>query len=389
MTRLGLTLGFALLPCSLAFGQAPAYYAGRLGTDTLYLEVVRVTESRVEGVVVYRTPQLETLVYAVELEGGLPSTWRVQATAVQTGRQVTIDGRADGAIAELVVTRTGRADTVRFGELRLPVFPYSPPTIGLYELITRWAVRAGLDSVPLLFAFPGARRPLPNAVVRVRSGVPAPPRGPGVSGAFDIGYPGGFHRLEVDSAGRVLRLDASATTTRLDFRSTIPFNPDSVVAAWQGRAAGPLAPRDTVRAAIGSGEIVIDYGRPSKRGRTIFGGLVPYGEVWRTGANAATHFSTPVDLLAGDSRIPAGRYTLFTIPDPERPTLIVNRQVGQWGTAYDPGKDLVRIPMTSRATTAAVERLTIRIQESGTTWRLVFEWDSASWEAVLRMASPD
>src|SRR5437899_10858689 len=95
------------------------------------------------------------------------------------------------------------------------------------------------------------------------------------------------------------------------------------VGAWatefaQAEAAqgpmGQLSPRDTVRAQLGGANLLVDYGRPHKRGREIWGRLVPYGQVWRTGANAATQFRTDSDLRIGDAAIPKGTYTLWTIP---------------------------------------------------------------------------
>src|SRR5690606_2233295 len=110
-------------------------------------------------------------------------------------------------------------------------------------------------------------------------------------------------------------------------------------------------------------EIEIDYGTPRKRGREIWGALVPFGEVWRTGANQATHFRTSRDLVFGAGAdtlvVPAGTYTLFSIPQPDGGVLIINRQTGQTGTAYDPARDLGRVTLTSRPLPEMVERFTI------------------------------
>jgi hypothetical protein len=108
-----------------------------------------------------------------------------------------------------------------------------------------------------------------------------------------------------------------------------------------------LSPRDTARMELGAGKhLFIDYGRPSMRGRRIMGGLVPYGRVWRTGANAATTLVTDVDLTSAAVRVPRGTYTLYTLPTAGGWTLIVNRQTGQWGTQYEP-------PATWRASPCA------------------------------------
>jgi len=143
----------------------------------------------------------------------------------------------------------------------------------------------------------------------------------------------------------------------------------------------PASPRDTTRAMVGAASVLIDYGRPSKRGREIWGGLVPYDTAWRLGANTATHIRTDKDLEIGGVTVPAGLYTLFLLPTRTGATLLVNSQTGQWGTAYDASKDLYRIPMTRRPDAQAVEeRLTIRI-EGGT---LLVLWDRGGFSTSIK-----
>ncbi len=91
--------------------------------------------------------------------------------------------------------------------------------------------------------------------------------------------------------------------------------------------------------------VTIQYSRPSMRGRKIFGGLVPYDEVWRTGANAATSLKTDVDLNIGGANVPAGSYTLYSLPGMTSWKLIINKQTGQWGTEYSQSQDLARVDM--------------------------------------------
>ena len=111
--------------------------------------------------------------------------------------------------------------------------------------------------------------------------------------------------------------------------------------------------------------ITIDYSRPSAKGRQIFGGVVPYGKEWRTGANEATAFVTTTDLMVGGKHVPAGNYTLYTIPNQQQWTLIINKQTGQWGTVYDEKQDLVRVPMKISKTSAPVEQFTIDLKQAG------------------------
>ncbi len=91
-------------------------------------------------------------------------------------------------------------------------------------------------------------------------------------------------------------------------------------------AQAPLSPPDSVRATVAGAQIAIDYSRPSMRGRKIFGGVVPWNQVWRTGANLATRFTTSADLVMGGKTIPKGSYTLWTLPSPAGWQLIINKQ---------------------------------------------------------------
>lgn len=138
-----------------------------------------------------------------------------------------------------------------------------------------------------------------------------------------------------------------------------------------------LSPRDTAQLELSPGRrIYVDYGRPSMRGRRIMGGLVPYGRVWRTGANAATTLVTDVNLDLGGTAVPRGTYTLYTIPTAAGWTLIVNKQTGQWGTQYQPARDFARIPMRVSTLREPVEQFTISIEKgTGGAGTLALEWE--------------
>lgn len=142
----------------------------------------------------------------------------------------------------------------------------------------------------------------------------------------------------------------------------------------------PASPRDTTRATVAGADILVDYGRPYKRGREIFGGLVPYGEVWRTGANQATHLVTSKGLMFGNAMVPAGTYTIYTIPAKDGWKLIINKQTGQWGTSYDQGQDLGRFDMTVSALPETVEQFTIKIQPRRGGGVIRMEWDRTAAE---------
>jgi hypothetical protein len=125
------------------------------------------------------------------------------------------------------------------------------------------------------------------------------------------------------------------------------------------------SPRDSVKAIFAGNTVTINYGRPSARGRKIVGGVVPYNQIWRTGANEATTLTTGVDLVLGGVTIPRGTYSLYTIPSKTTWQLVVNKEVGQSGLVYHKQLDLARIKMQKSGLKESVERFTIMIDRVG------------------------
>ncbi len=132
-------------------------------------------------------------------------------------------------------------------------------------------------------------------------------------------------------------------------------------------------------------QITITYGRPSMRGRKIMGDLVPYARVWRTGANEATTLTTPMDLDIGGTNVPAGKYTLWTLPSDTTWKLIINKQTGQWGTEYHADQDLARVDMQKSQTDQPVEQFTISWKKAGDDRAdLVLEWENTRVSVPVR-----
>ena len=123
--------------------------------------------------------------------------------------------------------------------------------------------------------------------------------------------------------------------------------------------------------------IKVDYSSPRVKGRKIFGGLVPYGEVWRAGANEATSFATDSDVVVGGKTVPAGNYTLFTLPNQDKWTLIVSKKTGEWGIPY-PGEkdDLLRVDMKVSQVPSPVENFTIALDQAGGACTLRMDWET-------------
>ena len=147
-----------------------------------------------------------------------------------------------------------------------------------------------------------------------------------------------------------------------------------------------LSVRDTMQAQIGNAMFTVDYGRPLVRGRKLLGDVLPYDRVWRTGANAATQFTTSAPIKLAGMQVPAGTYTLWTVPHTGKVDLIVNRQTGQWGTEYNRSRNLGTARITTQALAAPEEEFTISIVSSDTQHgTLVMEWDSFRWTAPIEV----
>jgi Protein of unknown function (DUF2911) len=149
------------------------------------------------------------------------------------------------------------------------------------------------------------------------------------------------------------------------------------IAQDKSKRPSPPAKAETT---INGQKVTIDYSQPSKKGREIFGELVPYGQVWRTGANEATSLTTGTDLVIGGTNVPAGKYTVYTVPQTDKWWLVINKQTGQWGTTYDQSQDLARIEMKVAKLDAPVEKFTISFPDGN---KLAIDWDATrAWVDV-------
>ena len=191
-----------------------------------------------------------------------------------------------------------------------------------------------------------------------------------------------LYHVRVDKKGHVLGVLPISGTAKFGVERVASLDLEAMAAAFAAReqagaGLGMLSPRDTVNVAnAGGASLWVDYGRPGKRGRVIFGNVVPFGEVWRTGANAATQFKTDKALDFGGTVVPAGFYTLWTIPSATGWKLVVNSETGQWGTAHKTEKDLYTIGMKTSTLPQVVERFTIGVEPNAQGGTLNLDWDT-------------
>jgi len=370
---------------SIGVAQSPSYIVTRLGTDTVAVERYTRTASKLEGDLVLRYPRVRTVHYVADLapNGAIKSitTTVVRASAAAgsppTLRMVTNFG---DTVAVIETMRNGQRDTAASGRrvYRGGVSPFintEPPSYGIYEQLLA-AAKLGRDSVSYVLVAPGSD-PSPSIILRRRGAD---------SVAFtSTFFPGWIEVARVDSRGKILGVDATPTTIKTIAQTVPNLDVDALVKSWaaveaaRGGVMGQMSPPDTVRSTVGGANVTVAYSRPLKRGRVIFGNVVPLNQVWRTGANAATMFTTDKDLVFGSTVIPAGKYTLWTVPSSNGAQLIFNSETGQWGTDYHADKDFARVNLTQTPASPAVEEFVIGVQPQSSGGLLSFAWDDRRW----------
>lgn len=131
--------------------------------------------------------------------------------------------------------------------------------------------------------------------------------------------------------------------------------------------------------------VQVDYCRPYKKEREIFGKLLPFGTIWRTGANEATTFEVKQDVKIGEKALKAGKYTLWTIPNADKWTIVLNSETGQWGTSHDATKDVLSVDVPVGKTAATVEQLTIGFAAAEGGSDMSISWDNTEVKVPIRL----
>jgi hypothetical protein len=369
-----LVLSLSPLFATMAAAQERADQGGfivRLGWDTLAVEQYARTSTRLESQLALRVPYARSVHYLASLDSAghvarFDLTMRPLATGTGAPARGTIVFRGDTADVTLTLGDSTKQQHIaaRAGAVPLSMFSHA-----LVEQAILQARRSGGDSVAFDWLALGSPEAAASYVVR---------RG---KDSVAVGLFGSPLFAKVDRRGRLLGLDGRATTQKVvvDRVRQVDVGDFATAFAKAEMANGPmgqLSPRDTVRATVGPAHLMVDYGRPRKRGREIFGNVVPWNQVWRTGANAATQFTTDGPLTMGGANVPAGSYTIWTLPSPTGSKLILNRQTGQWGTEYDSSQDLVRVGLEREHLPAPVDQFTIAVDSTASGGVLRLEWDT-------------
>ena len=359
-------------------GTETGAYVVRLGADTIAVEKYTRTANRLEVDAVVRTPTTTKRHYVATLKGGdvtqldyaaerLDKSVPPTKAKITYGADTTIASYAQGDSNRVVRTAARQA------------LPYVGNAFALMDLMIARFLAMKTDSATITSMAIGAPQPSSWPMSKESATV------------VRVWYFGDPMMATLDASGHLVSLDGSRTTNKIMVERVKDANIPLLTTTYQlrdaqGKGLGQLSPADSVRATVGPAQIAINYSSPGRRGRTLLGAMIPYDQVWRTGANAATTLTTTVDLDFGGTVVPAGKYSLWTLPTRTGWTLIINKQSGQWGTEYDPAQDLARIPLQVVSADQQPEHFVIDVEPpTGTSSRLVFAWGDIALAAPFKV----
>ena len=383
-----MTVQVALTPTADEKGS----WVTTLGRDTVAVESVVRAGNHVAGDIVVRIPSTVRLHYEVELraDGSVArSTLDTDPMGAKSipAKHVVFDFDADSARSTIDSAGQKRKVARAMPRGTVPMFMtgfgasyglYS--SMGLYELLLERTKPAPNDTlkVPAIDIATGA---MSKRAFLARSAT-----------QVDVDYFGIlWTHLTIDASGQITAADARSTTEqtqsqRTGFVDVAAMAKSFASADHSGKGIGPASPNLIEKGSLGGQLVVVTYGSPRRRGRTVLGAVVPYDRVWRTGANEATVLLFDKDMTIGGSPVPAGAYSLWTIPKADGTVqLIINKQHGQWGTDYDSAQDLVRVPMKSSTAPSPQENFAINVAGSGNAGELRMSWDAFMWSVPIAM----
>jgi hypothetical protein len=355
-----------------------------LGKDTIGMERYTRTADRLADDMVMRDRAPVILRHLVATIGadGLISHLEVDSKPVLASdvSPIHVVGRFTNDEAFIDLTRNGQTTTAHVvmadGRGALPFINFC---YALYDQTGQRARKLGGSPVKVPVLGFGATSTFDLTVT-----FPAPDS---MGVAFERDAPTLF---KVDAAGRIQGADGRLTTQQVVVTRVPTLDLEAFARAFGNRPLGQLSPPDSVRATIAGAAIAVDYSRPAMRGRTVFGGIVPWNRVWRTGANLATRFTTSADLVFGGTTIPKGTYTLWTLPAPTGWKLIFNKQTkaacdGEactvptraplWGTDYAADSDFARVDATAEPLPRPAEQFTIAVLPQGKGGVIRMDWE--------------
>ena len=391
-----LSVGVLLFSCSTQ--PAKRYgFVTMLGNDTISIEDITRQGNTLTSDEVDRFPSVRIRHTVVDLkdDGSIQhlvmNIYTPSEPSGQRNRKVV----ADVANNKVHLSKTDSTGTVNrdFRTGGSIVLAHVPQMYSLYELYFAAALKKSAAS-KLAAGTPVQMRqfyidrefdrfPLGDVTVKPLAGGKAEVTHDWLSGTGEAMMDSGYSMLSYSGARTTYKVVVKQLATPPDVKSIANrFEAKEK----EGGDVKSLSVRDTLRAQIGNAIFTVEYGRPLLRGRNLLGDVIPYDRVWRTGANAATQFTTSTPIKLAGMQVPAGTYSLFTAPHTSGVDLIVNKRTGEWGTEYSGSLDLGTARMVSEVASAPVEEFTISIIPSDSKHgKLILEWGSFRWIAPVEV----
>jgi hypothetical protein len=382
----------AALLSPLALAAQARVFILKLGNDTVGIERVVQRGAKIEGVVVRHLPATSMLKYSITLNrdgsvatyeqgsyrgDGTPAAPNPQTGAAAVGLKMTFT--ADSVIREVQVNGQ---PVVR----RTAVPKHTLPAIGGSWLASEMqveAARKARDGKANVISFAANATAATSPDIRIMTSDSAEI----VNQGFRVG-------IRTDRHGHLVHGDGSLTTSKVDVTVTKDVDVTLLASAWASQEAagsptGPTNTPDSVVATIGDAHIVILYSRPARRGRELWGKLVPFDTTWRLGADFATQLKTDKALDIGGTNVAAGTYTLWLLPSQGQSFLLVNTKLLDprdttrrlWGTEWDPARDIAKILVQKHLNLPVTEERFHMFIENG---MLMMHWGNSGYGVSIK-----
>ncbi len=348
-----------------------SFFITKLGEDTLAIERFTTIGDQIQADVVLRSPRTTLRSYTLNWD----ESQKIQSMDVTDHTELR-SFKSEGRIVQRVINQgdsleviytTNNGDRVLHVANREGLIPFVDMVHWPYEIAFNRAIDSPTDSIDQ-YMITGRRNA--NFIIHRLDDT-----------SYSLRHPSrGVMEVTTSYDGHLMSLDAKATTRKVKVERAFDLDFDRLASSFaekdeSGSPFGSLSPAVTNEYHFGGTDFTVNYGSPAKRGRDIFGGIVSYGQRWRTGANRATHFKSSSNLEIDGQVLPAGEYTLFTIPESTGGTLIINKQTGQNGRSYDESQDIMRVKLSRTDFNPEIESFTITVDETSNGGRLNLKWD--------------
>ncbi|GAB3999657.1 hypothetical protein GCM10028807_50510 [Spirosoma daeguense] len=349
-----------------------------MGTDTVLVETYTMVNNHLYGKAFVRVPEDYIGEFSIHFHpDGSIREFNVNA---MNPLNSSIPFQAKSGVFEYRLNMNCRNDTCTYynserGEKTQTVFRHPTKSV---DFVGGWVPFISLMEWNCLRLVKSGKSKIPLKMINHRIGV------------YDIGVHfaakdtiifGGpfleYTKLNVDPEGRISQVDGIGTPWNYYVSKHPPIDIEQIAKRMAKTPGIDIpSPTETIRANVKKSKIELTYGRPFKRGRVVFGGIVPYDSIWRTGANGPTRISLQHPIRIGTTNIPPGQYSIYSIPQKDKWVLIFSSDLTSWPTDPNRRKDFAQVVIPAKTTTNRSEQFTITIQETTNGGELTFNWDN-------------